>query len=91
MKPSEYIRKGWTQGNGAKDCYGCSCEPTSKYAVSWCAVGAIMAACKEDSENISMLIKRVRDSLNVPRLTLWNDEPGRTKQEVIDALEKVGL
>ena len=46
MLPSEYVKKGWCQGQNAIDTYGnpVDIESANCDAVAWCMMGAIDAA-----------------------------------------------
>ena len=49
MLPSEYIQKGWCKIYAASDSSGNPVDPWAGNAASWCIVGAIYAAMREDS------------------------------------------
>ena len=87
MKPSDYIKKGWTQRFCAKDANGNSCSSTDQNAVCWCPLGAIFAAYP-GIEQISV-VDKLQGHLD-SGIMQWNDTPGRTKEEVIAALEAIG-
>lgn len=87
-KPSDLIRKGWTQGAIARNKNNLSVNSYHDTAVCWCIVGACFATNSGTS--------KLKEYLNKtdPHFTgifQWNDFPGRTQQEVIKALEAVGL
>jgi hypothetical protein len=71
----------------AKDANGDSCNSTDKNAVCWCPLGAIFAAYP-DREQI-LVIGKLQKHLD-SGIMQWNDTPGRTKEEVIAALEAIG-
>lgn len=47
---------------------------------------SITRACPRGDENYLPSYKAISDYLKGRALTVWNDEPGRTKEEVIAAL-----
>lgn len=76
--------KGWTQGAFARDKFGNSVNSDDPEAISWCIVGACSIAKAQDG-----WIK-LGFNLGKPPMK-FNDTPGRTQEEVIAALEAVGL
>jgi hypothetical protein len=93
MKPSDYIRKGWTQEAYARNKAGNSVGSHSPNAVSWCLYGALVAAYPDDAEWIKVYNKvlfqiQKKSPYDIP--AAWNDRPGRTQAEVILLLESVG-
>jgi hypothetical protein len=105
MKPSEYIRKGWTQFNSARDVRGNSATSDSTDAVCWCLTGALIASAGDNFKEFHRMYGMVESavlkilhipwhcSIYFPRYApeKWNDTEGRTQQEVIDLLEGLGL
>lgn len=89
MKPSEYIRRGWTTGTYARDAAGKRCDMHSPRASCWCASAAIILCIPVDND----ALRSFTDSVLSMGFTIaqWNDAPGRTQQEVIEALEAHGL
>ena len=83
----ERISKGWCQGSSAEDADGRGVGASEDEAVAWCLWGALLAvgATDEDEVKVSGAIHRQvhRDMLD------WNDEPGRTQEDVLDMLAKV--
>lgn len=89
MKPSEYIRKGWCQRLYAVDEYEAPCHPTSSLACAWCLEGAIQAAYPYEEGKRIGITKQL--SMRVgPGIVLWNDDPSRKQQQVIELLESIG-
>ena len=101
MKTSEILKaakakieQGWTQNAeartapGGMDCYA-NCE----LAVCWCAMGAVFVVV-----NASVLARWRHPDINnaVAMLeavvggdvAVWNDEPGRTQDEVVAMFDK---
>lgn len=85
LKPSDYIKKGWCQGQYAKDAKGYPVPCYTAAAVSWCIDGAFMAAGLGMPGYISLSIPQPYT------IGSWNDAPGRTQAEVIAMLEKHGF
>lgn len=84
------IERGWTQGASARDAAGervyLAHDPK---AVCWCLVGAIQAEERKQFRASDALYNVLFDKL--PRkgfrnLSEWNDEPGRTRDEVLALL-----
>jgi hypothetical protein len=86
MKPSDYIKRGWTQGTAARNLVAERVNATSPYAVCWCIFGALLAAdrIKSGATRYKLQCHLRQDPVD------WNDTPGRTKEEVIAALEAIG-
>jgi hypothetical protein len=87
----ELIRSGWCQGMTAQDEMGRAIEPSSAFARSWSATGALERVWRRTTLDDELALKAferanlaltaaVRD---VP--VRWNDEPGRTREDVLDA------
>lgn len=53
----------------------------------YCVVGAIIAS-DPDVEVQELAFDRVREVVGRPHVSPWNDEPDRTKKEVLDALKR---
>lgn len=78
MKPSEVIKKyGWIQGAmGNRD-------------IGYCLMGAMYAAAKRNSDEFYRIFKKLNRKVAKAPLD-WNDNPKRTKEEVINMLESIG-
>ncbi len=91
MKPSELLKKkGWCQYIGAKDKNGDPADYDSKEAVAFCLTIAIMKCYKQGSSQMFNKFRNV-NNIGTMSLVIWNDKKGRTKEQVIKALEKAGL
>ena len=90
MKPSEYITKGWCQGVAAEDENGRVCMPDASYAAKWCLIGACVAAYPERAGHRFQVATKLQHTLGNLHYAKWNDDPKRTKQEVIALLESIG-
>ena len=90
MKAWEYLEKkgAWCHGAMARDKDDHPCYPGSKDAVTWCLLGAIFKAYPERRRGViySKMYKflGLHDSMST-----WNDDPKRTKRQVIALLKKV--
>jgi hypothetical protein len=93
MKAIDYIRKGWTQGNYARNVTGSECDYDSLEATCWCAMGAIRAAYRVNFEGITALncLLKIISAPHNYNIVDWNDSPNRTHAEVIEAFEKAGI
>jgi hypothetical protein len=89
----ELVLSGWCQGTTAQDEMGRAIEPSSAFARRWSAAGALERVWKrmplDEGINIEAferanlaLAAAVKD---VPQR--WNDRGGRTRTDVLDALE----
>lgn len=80
--------KTWAKGQLAYDAYGESIGPTDVRACRWCAIGAVRAAAAP------MGWGKWNDSLDLlgqvvgAIISRWNDEDGRTWEQVQDAFER---
>lgn len=85
----------WTQHTLARDAGGMPCQVDADGAVNFCAMGYIMASYRKvgkanfELDQAITLFRKHLDKM-VPKFTYsvsdWNDEPERTKQDVVDAL-----
>lgn len=80
-----------TRGCLARDIRGMQTDPTSREAVCFCVIGLVRkvvgtfdGSTKEDP--LAVPLRLLARRLHVVSLTEWNDEPGRTKEEVIAGL-----
>ena len=85
------IQRGWCQRDYAQDANGCSVRPNHESAVAWSVTGALAAQdtnslveWKEYQRARSMLSLHVSNGLP---LSVWNDDPRRTQQDVVNAIE----
>lgn len=80
-----YIAAGWTQGPAAADSKGNDVPYKAPEACRWCMFGAIQAA-GQNLQNRSeghRALERVE-----PCYIDWNEAPGRTQDEVLEAFER---
>lgn len=96
MKASEILRAAkaristpdrWTQGASARNAFGLHVTPFSEHATCYCGYGAIWSI-----KNHGVLRHESSEtylSLSVGRhFPYYNDEPGRTHEEVMAAFDK---
>ena len=79
---------GWTQGAYARDAAGTPTGSRMPDAVCWCLDGALRATADFDVDAADIARDALASALGMS-VTAWNDSPGRTKDEVIAALETV--
>jgi hypothetical protein len=88
------IVSGWCQGAGAVDEMGRQIEPSSAFARRWSAPGALERIWRRsggDQDEVLQAFERANLALaaavrDVPQR--WNDDPGRTRDEVLFALAR---
>jgi hypothetical protein len=90
MTALELIKKGWTQGELARNDEGYPVNPNSPMSVCWCSTGAIWAAHPE-FEDRQRACAKFLSAIDYPSITGWNDAPERTHADVIAAFEKAGI
>ena len=76
----------WTQGVVARNAYGRCCYGYSRQAVCWCASAAISRV----DHGSSLAHYKFSDFLG-ESIPIWNDAPGRTQAEVVQALRAAAL
>jgi hypothetical protein len=86
------VATGWAQGSSARDASGESVDPWSSSATQWSLVGALVAVWAKSrrtrSERDTAIAAFQKANLSLLAATRdspqsWNDEPGRTRQEVL--------
>ena len=95
LKPSEVLAKAadliepegaWTQNAYARGKSGRPVDPENKrYAVCWCAVGAISRIAAAGSAPWWTARRPLERVIGQSCLPDWNDTPGRTQAEVVAA------
>ena len=83
-------KRGWTQGDFARMEDGDFCPANSEHAVAWCMEGAMARAIYELKEDRGLLARCcwfMGEHLGFGiRTSLWNDDEGRTREEVVREL-----
>ena len=83
------IERGWTQGSIARDSKGNGVPAIDPRAASWCLCGACIKAWDETGRLQSVWALDFGQILEMPDYIQWNDVRGRTKEEVLVALDKL--
>lgn len=90
-----YVERGWCQGSSATNEQGEVVNPFHPSACCWCAQGAVNAAAFEFrleswfESAVTSLRKELRIlGVENPSIPRWNDDPFRTKQEVLDLFDR---
>lgn len=94
-----YIKQGWTQGTLARNNGGNSAVVSSYDACSFCIMGATFKALEYSqwSKDLEIFVFRslcdtvlihYEDEFGYFNLAPWNDKESRTKEEVIEAINK---
>ena len=82
----------WIQGEMAKNDQGKSCPPDDASACCWCIVGAIRLYGNKkpytDSPEVVKCFEYLREVIGADYVSQWQDIPGRTLPEVMDAMSK---
>lgn len=77
----------WAQRALAKTLDGTHVAPNNSDACSWCAIGAIRAETKDVYLHHRVEIA-LGKAIGTPYLTIWNDDPERTQDEVVATFRK---
>lgn len=94
IEARQKISEGWTQGayarmsNEVDD--GGKVYADSRLATCWCSVGAVGAVTPEAMSSLPALNK-IKEVMNWPStadIIQWNDDPTRTKEEVLDLFDR---
>lgn len=90
MKAYELIERGWCREALARDTSGKHVGTNSKSACAWCAVGAIDRVYNTSPEFEAALAKLAAE-IGTEEIGAWNDEPGRTASDVIEAMRRADV
>lgn len=92
MKAWELLSKKscWTQRAYARKSDGESCRSEDRDAVCWCMSGALRRCAMDDGYTDGSKLARLMEKIGVP-LSIWNDNPNRTHEEVVAALKEFDL
>ena len=83
----------WCQGASALDEGGLACSPESRWAVSWCLIGAVETIAAQNAVKGSItvsaldIILRTIDGPDHEGIVSWNDATGRTQDQVLTLLD----
>ena len=94
------VRVGWTQMAFARDAEGRICGESDDVACQWCMTGALERAIEAvpgvapslaQANAYGAVCTAIRRCESIPseaavRIPTWNDQPGRTKGEVLAVL-----
>jgi hypothetical protein len=84
--------KDWCKNWSARNVKGRPVNIDSIEAVAFCADGAILYCYGNDNYNeMRIKFKKANNDIGDWGITVWNDYPKRTKEEVIAAFEKAGM
>jgi len=85
----------WTQGFYARDSRGASIRASEPSACSWCIQGALFKVLGVVGSIPTSDVRRVQTPLlqhagvtDTAELWCWNDQPGRTQDEVLALFDK---
>lgn len=80
---ADHIEKvGWIQGAAYKFTPGRRCDESP-----CCVIGALNITCRDNDEFFT--VRRCLQACLGEPIATWNDEPGRTKEEVIAKLREI--
>jgi hypothetical protein len=82
------INKGWTQKVFARDEFNNRISQYDKSACSYCMIGACRTAAMRHNVGPISALNALKNAINHPFISVWNDNPYRTKEEVIEAFNK---
>jgi hypothetical protein len=86
MKAWELLEeKDWCQGDYARNAFGHGVEVNDPRACSFCAVGLLVATGTCD-----LNYPKLKEHLGM-RVVDWNDDPERTKEEVLAVLKELDI
>jgi hypothetical protein len=84
------IAYGWAHHADARDVFGNEVDVDSGEARSWTLCSAFALAGKDGIPmgDLPRALRALADITGMDSLEDWNDETGRTKREVLDALDE---
>lgn len=97
MRPSDYVKQGWSALYSAESEWGREVSPTSDRAVKWCGLGAIEKAVyngditsKEGEKLLKEMSKQAFKfkSEHWGGFRFWQDYYGRTAKEVLALMKR---
>ncbi len=88
MKVQELLTEdNWVKGSNARDKNNNSVHPTSDEACKWCLFGAIIRCYIATSE----ILERIGDKIEENSVTIWNDDPQRTFEDVEALIKELDI
>lgn len=85
------IEFGWCRGSDARDATGAAVAPGDPSATEWSLLGALgLVAADGDValEELATALAALAELIADPSLSHWNDQPSRTKEEVLATLAR---
>jgi len=87
------IDKGWCQGVSSRNRQGNPVVSYSDEASHWCLIGSVHAKLPIPSPSIissifDIITKLLADRNEKPDLAMYNDNPARTKEEILELLDE---
>lgn len=83
------VLSGWCQGSIAQDEDGDAVDVLSSDARRWSTLGALIASWGGGPvQDLRRAVAALHASIEPAPLEVWNDRPGRTHDEVVDAFER---
>jgi hypothetical protein len=83
------IASGWAQDVSARDRFGNEVAVTSADATAWTLCSAFALAGKDGIpvNHLHRALRAVADVTRMDSIETWNDDPLRTQQQVLNALD----
>ena len=87
------IERGWVQGWDARNRYGKMVQALTPDACAWCLTGALTKAAthlhlrEEDRQRAYELVAAALPTGESRFVVVFNDSPGRTKEQVLAVLD----
>jgi hypothetical protein len=91
MEARPWIDKGWCQQWLSVDARGRACDTLGGKAVAWCAIGAVTKVTDwpaAGNEALRYLAQAIGKGDATNDIGIWNDDPDRTKEEVLEAYDR---
>lgn len=88
-----FIERGWTQRYYAVDEHGEKAWACGSDAARWCIRGAVIASAAEREDftirhKVYSYLVQGSGNEHEDSITSWNDDPNRTKEEVLAAFDR---
>jgi hypothetical protein len=86
-RAADLVERGWSQGLYARDKFNEHCWYRADFAEKFSPYGAIGRVAGGFLEDVAINAARVAAAwVRAEGLEIWNDEPGRTQAEAVQAL-----